>query len=98
MTNLDILVLSYVVISGLSLFFVIYNYLTKYEIQYQRVYTKIGLVFRLLLSFVPVINIIGMFTAIFEPMDKICPWYGIKSQKLCRRSNLWAKLGSYSSY
>lgn len=95
MKNLEILFLSYVVITVLSLFFVIYNYLTKYETENRRVYKRIGIVFRLLVSFVPVMNFFGMFTAIFEPMDKIYPWYDIKTQKLCRRSKFWEKLDSY---
>lgn len=96
MEYLEILFLSYVIISGLSLFFVIYNYLTKYETKNQRVYSRIGIVFRLLVSFVPVMNFFGMFVAIFEPMDSIFPWYDIKTQELCRRSKLWANLNSYS--
>lgn len=96
MTNLEILFLSYVIISGLSLFFVIYNYLTKYEMPNQRVYTKIGLVFRLLVSFVPVMNFFCMFTVIFEPMDRYFGWKDIKTQELCRRSKLWENLNSYS--
>lgn len=95
MTNLEILFLSYVIITVLSLFVVIYNYLTKYETKNQRVYKKIGIIFRLLISFVPVMNFCGMFTAIFEPMDKIYPWYDIKTKKLCRRSKFWEKLDSY---
>ena len=98
MTNLEILFLIYVIITVLSLFVVIYNYLTKYETKNQRVYSRIGIVFRLLVSFVPVMNFFGMFTAMFEPMDKICPWYDIKTQELCKRSNFWEKLDSYSSY
>ena len=96
MTNLEILVLSHVISIILSLFVVIYNYLTKYEIKNQRVYTKIGFVFRLLISFVPVMNFFGMFTAILEPLDSIWPWYNIKTQELCRRSKLWTNLNSYS--
>ena len=96
MTNLEILFLSYVIITVLSLFVVIYNYLTKYEIKNQRVYTKIGIVFRLLVSFVPVMNIIGMFVAILDPMGETFTWYDIKSQELCRRSKLWEKLNSFS--
>lgn len=96
MTNLEILFLSYVIITVLSLFVVIYNYLTKYETKNQRVYSRIGIVFRLLVSFVPVMNFFGVFTTIFEPMDKIYPWYDIKTQELCRRSKLWEKLNSYS--
>jgi len=96
MTNLEILFLSYVIITVLSLFVVIYNYLTKYEFKNQRVYTKIGFVFRLLHSFVPVMNFFGMIVTVFEPMDKICPWYDIKTQELCRRSKFWEKLNSYS--
>jgi len=96
MTNLEILFLSYVIIAVLSLFVVIYNYLTKYELNNQRIYTNIGFIFRLLLSFVPVMNFIGMFVAIVEPMDKLIPWYDIKSQELCRRSKLWEKLNAYS--
>ena len=96
MTNLEILFLSYVIISVLSLFFVIYNYLTKYETKNQRVYTRIGFVFRLLISFVPVMNFCGMIIAIFEPCDSIFPWYDIKTQELCRRAKLWEKLNSYS--
>jgi len=98
MTNLEILFLSYVIITVLSLFFVIYNYLTKYEIRNQKVYTKIGFLFRLLISFVPVMNFCGMITAIFEPMDKICPWYDIKTYELCRRSKFWEKINSYSKF
>lgn len=98
MINLEILFLSYVIIIVLSLFFVIYNYLTKYETKNQRIYTKIGLVFRLLVSFVPVMNFCGMITAIFEPMDKICPWYDIKTHELCKRSKLWEMLSSYSKF
>lgn len=94
MTNLEILFLSYVIVTVLSLFFVIYNYLTKYETNNQRVYSRIGIVFRLLVSFVPVMNFFGMFTAIFEPMDKIC----LKTKELCRRSKLWEKLDSYSKF
>ena len=89
MTNLEILFLIYVIITVLSLFVTLYNYLTKYETKNQRVYSRIGIVFRLLHSFVPVMNIFGMVTAIFEPMDKICPWYDIKTKELCRRSKLW---------
>lgn len=98
MTNLEILFLSYVIITVLSLFFVIYNYLTKYEIKNQRVYTKIGFVFRLLVSFVPVMNLLSMFVAIVEPMDNDFKWNDIKTQELCKRSKLWANLNSYSSY
>lgn len=98
MTNLEILFLSYVIITVLSLFVVIYNYLTKYEIENQRVYTRIGFAFRLLFSFVPVMNFFGMIVTVFEPMDKISPWYDIKTQELCRRSKFWEKLDSYSSY
>lgn len=98
MTNLEILFLSYAIIAVLSLLVVIYNYLTKYETKNQRVYSRIGIVFRLLVSFVPVVNFFGMFIAIFEPMDIIMPWYDIKTQELCRRSKLWIKLDSYSSY
>lgn len=98
MTNLEILFLSYVIVTVLSLFVVMYNYLTKYETKNQRVYTRIGIVFRLLISFVPVMNFCGMIIAIVEPMDKICPWYDIKTQELCRRSKFWEKLDSYSSY
>lgn len=94
MTNLEILFLSYVIITVLSLFVVIYNYLTKYETKNQRVYTKIGFLFRLL----PVMNLFGMIMAVVEPMDKICPWYYIKTQELCRRSKLWEKLDSYSKF
>ena len=96
MTNLEILFLSYGVITVLSLFVVIYNYLTKYEIKNQRVYTKIGFVFRLLVSFVPGMNIFGMIAVITEPMDKRNLWYNIKTQELCRRSKLWEMLNSYS--
>ena len=96
MTNLEILFLSYVIITVLSLFVVIYNYLTKYETKNQRIYSRIGIVFRLLVSFVPIMNIVGMFTAIIEPMDKINPWYSIKTQELCKRSKLWEMLDSYS--
>lgn len=96
MTNLEILFLSYAIIAVLSLFVVIYNYLTKYETKNQRVYSRIGIVFRLLVSFVPVMNFFGMFTAIFEPMDKICQWYDIKTQELCRRSKFWERINSYS--
>ena len=97
MTNLEILFLSYVIITVLSLFVVIYNYLTKYEIKNQRVYTKIGLVFRLLILFVPVMNLFGMVMVISEPMDRH-PWYDIKTQELCRRSKLWEMLNSYSKF
>lgn len=96
MTNLEILLLSYVIITGLSLFVVIYNYLTKYDTPNQRIYTRIGFVVRILFSFVPVMNFFFLFMNIFEPMDSIFPWYGIKTQELCRRSKLWAKLNSYS--
>lgn len=96
MTNLEILFLSYVIVTVLSLFIVIYNYLTKYETKNQRVYSRIGIVFRLLVSFVPVMNFFGMIIAIFEPMDMIFPWYDIKTQELCRRSKFWEKLDSYS--
>ena len=98
MTNLEILFLSYVIVTVLSLFVVIYNYLTKYETRNQRVYSRIGLVFRLLHSFVPIMNFFGIIVTVFEPMDRICPWYDIKTQELCRRSKLWIKLDSYSSY
>lgn len=98
MTNMEILFLSYGIITVLSLSVTIYNYLTKYETKNQRIYSRIGIVFRLLVSFVPVMNFFGMFIAIFEPMDMICPWYDIKTQELCRRSKLWIKLDSYSSY
>lgn len=98
MTNSEILFSSYVIITVLSLSVTLYNYLTKYETKNQRVYTKIGFVFRLLHSFVPVMNFFGMIMTVFEPMDKICPWYDIKTQELCRRSKLWIKLDSYSSY
>lgn len=98
MTNLEILFLSYVIITVLSLFVVIYNYLTKYETKNQRVYTKIGLVFRLLILFVPVMNLFGMVMVISEPMDKIHPWYVIKTHELCKRSKLWANLNSYSKF
>lgn len=98
MTNLEILFLSYVIITVLSLFVVIYNYLTKYEIENQRIYSRIGFVFRLLVSFIPVMNLFSMIITIFEPMDKIYPWYDIKTQKLCRRSKFWEKLDSYSKF
>ena len=98
MTNLEILFLSYVIITVLSLFVVIYNYLTKYEIKNQRVYTKIGLAFRLLILFVPVMNLFGMVMVISEPMDNIHPWYDIKTHELCRRSKLWKMLNSYSKF
>lgn len=96
MTNLEILVLSYVIITILSLFVVIYNYLTKYETKNQRIYTKIGLVFRLLVSFVPGTNLVVMLVVIFEPMDSDFKWKDIKTQELCKRSKLWANLNSYS--
>jgi hypothetical protein len=96
MTNLEILFLSYVIITVLSLFVVIYNYLTKYETKNQRVYTKIGLVFRLLVSFVPGMNLFGMLMVISEPMDRNFGWKDIKTQELCKRSKLWEKLNSYS--
>lgn len=96
MTNLEILFLSYVITIVLSLFVVIYNYLTKYEFKNQRVYTKIGFVFRLLVSFVPVMNLLSTFVAIVEPMDSDFKWNDIKTQELCRRSKLWEKLNSYS--
>jgi len=96
MTNMEILFLSYVIITVLSLFVVIYNYLTKYETENQRVYIRIGIVFRLLISFVPVMNFFDMIINIFEPMDTIYPWYNIKTQELCRRSKLWEMLNSYS--
>lgn len=98
MTNLEILFLSYVIITVLSLSVTIYNYLTKYETKNQRVYSRIGIVFRLLHSFVPVMNFFGMIMTVFEPMDKIWPWYDIKTQELCRRSKLWEKLDSYSKF
>lgn len=98
MTNLEILFLSYVIVTVCSLFVTIYNYLTKYETRNQRVYSRIGIVFRLLVSFVPVMNFFGMIVTIFEPMDIILPWYDIKTQELCRRSKLWEKLDSHSSY
>lgn len=98
MTNLEILFLSYAIVTVWSLFVTIYNYLTKYETRNQRVYSRIGIVFRLLVSFVPVMNVFGMIVAIFEPMDKLIPWYDIKSKELCRRSKLWEMLDSYSSY
>lgn len=98
MTDLEILLLSYVIITVLSLFFVIYNYLTKYETKNQRVYTRIGIVFRLLISFVPVMNFFGMAVAVFEPMDSIFPWYDIKTKELCRRSKFWEKINSYPSH
>ena len=41
MTNLEMLFLSYVIITVLSLFGVIYNYLTKYETPNQRIYTSL---------------------------------------------------------
>lgn len=96
MEILEILFLSYVIITVLSLFVVIHNYLTKYEIQNERVYTRIGFVFRILFSFVPVMNFFGMFVVIFEPIDSIFSWYDIKTQELCRRSKLWTNLNSYS--
>ena len=96
MTNLEILFLSYVIITILSLFVVIYNYLTKYEIENQRVYTRIGFVFRLLVSFLPGMNFVELFINIFEPMDSVFQWKDIKTQELCRRSKLWEKLNSYS--
>jgi len=96
MTNLEILFLSYVIIAVLSLFVVIYNYLTKCETWNQRIYTRIGFVFRLLVSFVPGMNLFGMLVDIFEPMDRIYPWYDIKTQKLCRRSRFWERINSYS--
>lgn len=37
-----------------------------------------------------------MISSIFEPMNKIWPWYDIKTKKICRRSKLWNKLNSYS--
>lgn len=98
MTNMKILFLSYVIITVLSLFVVIYNYLTKYETENQRIYSRIGFVFRLLFSFIPVMNLFSMIITIFEPMDKIYPWYDIKTRELCRRSKLWEKLDSYSEF
>lgn len=88
--------LSYVIVTVLSLFVVIYNYLTKYEFENQRVYTKIGFVFRLLVSFIPVMNLLSTFVAIVEPMDSDFKWKDIKTQELCRRSKFWEKINSYS--
>jgi hypothetical protein len=95
---LEILFLSYVIITVLSLFVVIYNYLTKYETENQRVYTRIGFVFRLLVSFLLGMNFVGLFMNIFEPMASIFQWKDIKTQELCRRAKLWENLNSYSSY
>jgi len=94
---------SYLIITILSLFFVIYNYLTKYKIFFgqnkgpqKRLYTKFEVFLKISISLVPILNICELCIAIFEPMDLVYMWGNIKTQELCRRSKLWSMLNSYS--
>lgn len=102
MDNIVILNIVWFVSFVLSAFMAIYNYGTKCVLnsgEYLRVYSFAGLMFRIIISLIPVINIFIFLHLFFEPfgLGGLGNWYNIKTKELCKRQQLEEKLSKHNS-
>ena len=72
----------------LSLSVIVYNYRTKCTGGRFRVYSNGGLLFRTVVSFVPLFNFFVLLDVVFGPFGEFDTWLDEKTGKPCRRARL----------